>query len=181
MLNKIILSVVIISAVFFASCAPKKMVKYTERPVPKNSNIAVIIDYNNNIKNVVISKFLSLGYRISAFNAADLFDMKDYRDIKTVKSLNIYNFPLDKSFSNIYKMNVYNYELSKAEVLTELSKRYGVQYVMLLELRDWQSVSWARVIDVGNYNVIYIENYTTKYTDNIESVIDHFAQGMSGK
>jgi hypothetical protein len=157
------------------------MVKYNDKPVPRNSNIAVIIDYNNNIKNVVISKFLSLGYRISAFNAADLFDMKDYKDVKTVKSLNIYNFPLDKSFNNIYKMNVYNYELNKAEVFSELSKRYDVQYVMLLELRDWQYVSWARVIDVRNYNVIYIENYTTKYSDNIESVIDHFAQGMSGK
>lgn len=181
MFNRIAAVIMIITAMFIISCTPKKMVKFTDKPVPKNANIAVIIDYNNNIKNVVISKFLTLGYRVSAFNASDLFNMKDYKDTKTVNSLNIYNFPLDKSFSNIFKMNIYNYELSKAEVFSEISKKYDVQYIMLLELRDWQDVSWARVIDVRNYSVIYIENYTTKYSDNIESVIDHFAQGMSGK
>ncbi len=169
-------------------CAAKKSVKILKQKIPAGSNIVIVIDCPANIQNVVISKFMAKEYKVKAFNAADLYTSRDVFDIKDFKKI-AYNSDLQgaesllsmqKTFDNIYKLHVYNYELSKAETLGEMKDKYNVKYLVLLNLKDWEHVSWGRAIDLSNYELIWIENYATSYGDNIETVTDHFIESISG-
>jgi hypothetical protein len=170
------------------ACAARKSVKVLKQKVPAGSNIVVIIDSPSNIQNVVLSRFMSRDYRVKAFSAADLYTMKDVFDIRDFKKI-AYNSDLkdagsllamQKTFDNIYKLHVYNYELSKAESLGEMKEKYNVKYLILLELRDWEHVSWGRAIDLATYELVWVENYATRYNDTLESVVDHFLESISG-
>lgn len=170
------------------SCASKKNIKFTRRALPARSNIAVVYDGKNNLKNVVLVKFLSRGYNVRAFNSADLYRLTDIFDIKDLKKVS-YGVSADagavlsmqKSFNNIYKLHYYNYEINKAELLTELKQKWNVDYLIILDLKNWEKVSWGRLIDLQNYEIMWLENYPTKYSDNIETVMDHLINSMSGK
>ncbi|HPX91789.1 MAG TPA: hypothetical protein PKZ93_09790, partial [Spirochaetota bacterium] len=147
---------------------------------------AVIIDYPNNLKNVVLVSFLKQGFRVKALNASDLYTMKDVYDISDLKKLS-YNIDeqnvstLEKTYDNIYKLHVYNFELNKAEFLKQIRTEWDVDYLILLDLKEWEKVSWARVINLRNLEVEFVENYPTAYTDNIESIVNHFIANITGK
>lgn len=182
-LNKKLIVAMVVLISF--GCTTKKSVKFAERTIPRSSNIAVIVDAQNNIKNVILAKFLSGGFRVTAFNASDFYTLNDTFDIRDFKKLssNISGDSLpsmEKTYNNIYKLHVYNFELSKAEFLADLRNKYGVQYLIVFDLKNWEQVSWARVIDLRTYDIIWIENYPTKYNDSIDSVLDHFVAGISG-
>lgn len=166
----------------------KKNIKFSKRKLPAQSSIAVVYDGENNLKNVVLVKFLSRGYNIRAFNSADLYRLSDIFDIKDLKKVS-YGVSADagavlsmqKSFNNIYKLHFYNYEINKAELLTELKNKWKVDYLVILDLQNWEEVSWGRLIDLQNYEIMWLENYPTRYGDNIETIMDHLINSMSGK
>ncbi len=181
----LILSSLII--LIFSSCTSTKSVKYTKRTLPARSNIAVIIDTPQNLKNVVLVKFLSKNYTVKAFNASDLYSMDEIFDIADMKKVS-YNsdvnssiLSMEKTYNNIYKLHLYNFEINKAEILQEIRNKWGVQYLIVLDLKNWEEVSWGRIIDLNNYEIIWLENYPSQYSDNIETIIDHFIASMTGK
>ncbi len=177
---------------FIAGCASKKPVRALKRNISPNSQIAVIVDHPNNIKNVILSRFMERNYRVKAINASDLYTLKDVYDISDFKKLAYKSdmapegegkgdlLSFEKSYDNLYKLHVYNYELNKAESIAEMRSKYNVQYLVLLDLKDWQKVSWARAIDLSSYEVIWVENYPAAYDDSLEDIIDHFITSMSG-
>lgn len=192
-MRKYISIMLVISFLTIFSCAQKKGVKYLRTPIPSRSNVAIIIDCPNNIKNVVMTKFMQRGFRVKALNASDLyslnnvFDIKDFKYIAYKSSSKGKRFGSDsdsllstqKSYDNIYKLHVYNFEANKAKILSEMRSTWDVRYLILLELQDWEETSWARAIDLDNYNLMYIENYPAKYSDNLEDVVDHFIKGAT--
>ncbi len=171
----------------FVSCTTTKAVKYRKSRLSKNANIAIIVDSPQNIKNVVIATFLKKGFKVKAFNATDLYQSSDVFDIKDYKKISYkygvgdkFNLlSLQKSYSNIYKLHLYNFEINKAESLAALKAKYNIQYLVLLELSDWQKVSWGRAINLNNFDLVWVENYPTKYSDDLESVVKHFISSMS--
>jgi len=126
------------------------------------------------------------GFRVKAVNAADLYTMKDVYDISDLKKLS-YNLSeqdvstVQKSYDNIYKLHVYNFELSKAEYLKQIRAEWDVEYLILLDLKEWEKVSWARVINLRTFEIDFIENYPTSYNDNVETITEHFIQNITGK
>lgn len=116
----------------------------------------------------------------------DLYTMKDVYDIADLKRLS-YNIAEDnvstvqKTYDNIYKLHVYNFELSKAEYLKQIKTEWDVEYIVLLDLKNWEKVSWARVINLKNFELDFIENYPTAYNDNIETITNHFIKNITGK
>ncbi len=177
---------IIIFSLLFASCSAKKGLIHSSSRIPAGSKVAVIIDYPNNLKNVVLVSFLKQGFRVKALNASDLYTMKDVYDISDLKKLS-YNIDeqnvstLEKTYDNIYKLHVYNFELNKAEFLKQIRTEWDVDYLILLDLKEWEKVSWARVINLRNLEVEFVENYPTAYTDNIESIVNHFIANITGK
>ncbi len=182
--NIIILSLACILFIT-AACSQKKAILYSKRPIPPFTAIAVIVDTPNKIKNVVLSRFLTSGYNVKAFAASDLYALSDVYDVRDLKKIankttgDLALVSMEKTYNNIFKLHVYNYEINKAEMLDEIKAKWNVQYLVLLDLQDWQKVCWARAIDLNTYEIIWLENYPTKYVDNIETVIDHFIQTMT--
>ena len=171
------------------SCASKNGVKFTKKVVKKKSNIAVIIDSPNNIKNVVLTAFMKKGFNVKAINASDLYNREDIFDIKDFKKMSE-NSPtssentilsMEKTYENVSKLHIYNFEASKAEYLNKIRDKWNVKYLIILDLKNWQEVSWGRAIELKTYDLVWIENYPTKYSDNIESIINHFVASMSKK
>ncbi len=168
------------------SCSSKKGVLYSNAKIPSRSKIAVIIDSPNNLKNVVLVSFMKKGYQVKAFNASDLYTFNDVYDISDLKKLS-YDLAgdtvptVEKTYENMYKLHVYNFELNKAEFLKQIRTEWDVDYLILLDLKDWEKVSWARVINLKTFEIDYIENYPTGYTDNIETITNHFITGISGR
>ncbi len=183
-LNKIVIFIFI--SIFFISCSSKKNLVYSTNKLSTNAKIAVIIDSENNLKNAVLITFLKQGFKVKAVNAADLYTMKDVYDIADLKRLS-YNIAEDnvstvqKTYDNIYKLHVYNFELSKAEYLKQIKTEWDVEYIVLLDLKNWEKVSWARVINLKNFELDFIENYPTAYNDNIETITNHFIKNITGK
>lgn len=171
---------------YTASCSTKKGLVYTANKIPSNAKIAVVIDYPNSLKNVVLVSFLKQGFRVKAFNASDLYTMKDVYDISDLKKLS-YNLDeqnvstVEKTYDNIYKLHIYNFELNKAEFLKQIRSEWDVEYLLILELKEWERVSWARVINLKTLEIDFVENYPTGYNDNIETIISHFINNISGK
>lgn len=180
-------SVVCILALFTVSCSARKSLMVSKQKVPANSGVVIILDTPPNTQNVVLAKFMEK-FRVKAFNAADVYTAKDVFDIKDFKKIAYRSdlqmdslVSMQKAFENIYKLHIYNYEINKAESLNEMKDKWNVRYLILLDLRDWQSVSWGRAIDLGTYEIIWIENYATRYNDTLESVVAHFIEGLAGK
>ncbi len=179
----LVLAVVVMSA----GCSTKKALIYSGKQIPKNAGIAVIVDTPDNLKNAILVRFLSRGFNVKAVNASDFYAMNEIFDIKDMKKLS-YNGDADRSlvamertYNNVYKLHVYNFEVSKAELLSELRTKWDIQYVVLMELKNWEEVSWARVIDLKTYEIMWIENYPTGHGDTIETIVDHFIDGMASK
>ncbi|HNU92697.1 MAG TPA: hypothetical protein PKO25_12570 [Spirochaetota bacterium] len=170
------------------ACAGKKAVRYGKQKIGPGSAVVVVVDCPTNIQNVVLAKFMEKDYRVKAFNASDLYAMRDVYDIRDFKkiaqesSLNDQGSPfnIQKAHDNLYKLTIYNYEMQKAETLGEMKERYNVRYLILFELNDWERVSWGRAIDLASYELVWLENYPTRYSDTIESIIDHFITSLSG-
>jgi hypothetical protein len=172
-------------AALIVACAPRRAVRYTLAPLPPASTLAVIVDSPNNIKNVVLTQFLKSGYRVKAFNAADFYTLSDVYDLKDFKRISYYSgsdtslISMEKSFNNIYKLHIYNFELSKADTLEEIRNKFNVQYLVLLDLKNWEHTSWGRAIDLRSQELIWVENYPTKYGDSLEKVVGHMIDSMS--
>ncbi len=171
---------------FITSCTSKKGLIYSSARVPSGSKIAVVIDSPNNLKNVVLATFMKRGFRVKAFNASDLYSIRDVYDISDLKKLS-YNISeenvstVEKTYDNIYKLHIYNFELNKAEFLQKIRDQWDVDYLVLMDLQDWESVSWARVVNLRTYNISFVENYPTRYNDNIETIVRHFIKNISGQ
>ena len=173
--------------VIHAGCASKKAIKYTSKPIAPRSELAVIIDSPNNLKNVVFATFMNKGFKIKSFNASDLYKNTDHFDIRDFKKVAYSSgfgedntlLSTEKTYDNIFKLHLYNYELNKAAILEEIKNKMGVQYLIILDLRDWEKVSWARAIDLQTYEIIWVENYPTAYSDTIVSIVEHFIASMS--
>ncbi len=171
------------------SCASRQSVVGLRQNVSPGSSVAVIVDHPNNIKNLVISRFMLKNYTVTAFNAADIYEIKDVFDIKDFKKVS-YNVSLkdddnslvglDRSFDSIYKLHVYNFEINKAETLAQIRQKWSVKYLILLDLRDWEQVCWGRAINLDSFEIVWVENYPTRYRDTPEKIIDHFIASMSG-
>ncbi|HOP61890.1 MAG TPA: hypothetical protein PK358_02190 [Spirochaetota bacterium] len=178
--------IVTLIVLYIASCTSKKGLVYKANRIPSNAKIAVIIDYPNTLKNVVLVSFLNKGFRVKAFNASDLYTMKDVYDISDLKKLS-YNLDeqnvstVEKTYDNIYKLHIYNFELNKAEFLKQIRNEWDVDYMLIIELNEWEKVSWARVVNLRTFEIDFVENYPTGYNDNIETIISHFANNITGK
>jgi len=183
-LKKIV--ILILTSIFLVSCSTKKGLVYSSGKLSTNSKIAVIVDSQNNIKNAVLISFLKQGFRVKAFNSSDLYTMKDVYDISDLKKIS-YNISEDnvstvqKTYDNIYKLHVYNFELNKAEYLKQIRAEWDVEYIILLDLKVWEKVSWARVINLKTFEIDFVENYPTAYNDNIETITEHFIKNITGK
>jgi hypothetical protein len=176
-----------------AGCVEKKSYQFVKQTIPKGASIAVIIDAKNEIKNSIIGKFMDKGYKVKAVNASDLFTLsdaftvKDYKHLAYEESEVVLSSPDDtlttaqKSFDSIYKLHIYNYESQKADLLAEMKNKWGIKYLVILELKDWENVSWARAIDLESYEVIAIENYPNKYSDKVDGVVSHFIETFTAK
>jgi hypothetical protein len=187
------LFILVISFVFIASigCAEKRAYKFVKQPVPKGATIGIIIDSENGVKNAVMAKFLEKGFKVKAINASDLYTLSDAFTVKDFKKIAYDESEIvlgntgdainsvQKSYDSIYKLHIYSYETHKAEMLSEMKIKWGVKFLIVLDLRDWQSVSWARSIDLDTFEVLAIENYPTKYSDNLEGVVDHFIDSLT--
>jgi hypothetical protein len=169
------------------SCSSRRGMHYTLSPIPAASPVAIIVDSPNNIKNVVLMQFLKNGFRVKAFNATDFYTLEDVYDLKDFKKISYFSgsdnslISMEKSFNNIYKLHVYNFELNKAETLDEIKNKFNVQYLILIDLKDWEQVSWGRAIDLRTQDIIWVDNYPTKYGDTLESVVNHFITSMTKK
>lgn len=182
-------AILLVSIVIAASCVTKQSVIGLRQRVVPGSSVAVIVDHPNNIKNLVIARFINKSYQVTAFNASDIYEMKDVFDIKDFKKVS-YNvgvkdddkslMSMERSFDSIYKLHVYNFELSKAETLAKIRQKWNVNYLILMDLRDWEDVCWGRAINLETFEVVWVENYPTRYGDNPERIVDHFISSMSG-
>lgn len=181
------LVIIIITATYF-SCSGKRGIQVTAQKIAPNSSIAVIVDHPNNIKNVIVAKFMSKRFRVKAFNVSDLYTLKDVFDIRDFKKVSFNTslkddnslLSMEKTYDNIYKLHVYNFEINKAQLLSEMKEKWKVRYLVLLDLKDWQEISWGRAIDLYTYEVIWIENYPARHSDTVETIVDHFIRSMSG-
>lgn len=177
---------ILILSVTLSACSSKKGLLFSKSKIPSNSKIAVVIDSPNNLKNVVIASFMEKGFKVKAFNASDLYTMKDVYDISDLKKIS-YNIAddnvstVEKTYDNIYKLHVYNFELNKAEFLKQIRNEWDVEYIVLLDLKEWEKVSWARVINLNTFEIDFIENYPTSFTDNIETITNHFITNITGR
>jgi hypothetical protein len=182
---KVIFSLSLILIILTLSCSHKKNIRFLNKPVVPGSKVAIIVDGKNSAKNAVLSRFMAKGYEVMAVNASDFYSLKDVFDIKDMKKISYKSKPKDsvisieRTINNIYKLHIYNFEVSKAEILNELKTKWRVQYIILLDLKDWQDISWGRAINLSTYQIVWIENYPTSDVDNIETVTDHFIQSMS--
>jgi hypothetical protein len=184
---KLFLAVPLIIAVI-SGCTEKRNYRFVKQQIPKGASIAVIIDCKNDMKNAILSKLLEKGFRVKAINASDLYTLSDVFTVKDYKKLaydeseiilgnndNSLN-SVQKSYDSIYKLHIYSYEAHKAEILTEMKTKWGVKYLFIIDLKNWESISWARTIDLDTLELIGVENYPTKYNDRLDSIIDHFIE-----
>jgi hypothetical protein len=192
-MKKILIAAFVSAAIIATAggCAAKKSSKFVRQGIPKGSSIGVIVDSKNNIKNAIFTRFLEKGFKVKAVNASDLYTLGDHFSIADFKYLAYLSAEsgqdggqdtlssTQKSYDSLYKLHVYNYEANKAEILTDMKTKWGLRYLIILDLRDWQNTSWMRTIDLESYDIIAVENYPTRFTDNIDSVIDHFIDTAS--
>lgn len=166
------------------SCSQKSNAKYLKSPLSSNESIGVIIDCPNDVKNVVLTKFLEKGFSVKAINASDLytldqvFDISDYNRLAYSNSDILSNQQIE---NNIYKMHIYQFELNKAEVLADLKNKWRVNYLIILDLKDWEDISWGRAVNLSTMDLVWVENYATRYSDNLEDVVAYMINSVTGK
>ena len=185
-INKKAIFCFVISAFIFCSCTTKKSVRFSKSRIPSNSNIAVIIDCPNNIKNVVLTEFMKMKFKVMAFNASDFYTLNDVYDISDFKKVSYKSslrdiqalMSMEKTYDNLYKLHVYNFEVNKAEILKEMREKWNIDYLIIFDLKDWESISWGRAIKLDTYELIWVENYPTKFTDNIQTVVSYFIRSI---
>ena len=178
---------ILICLTIFCYCSTKKSVKFSKTNISTNSTLAVIIDCPNNAKNVVLTEFMKKKFKIKAVNASDLYVLSDIYDIKDFKYASYKSsvkdtglMSMEKTYDNLYKLHVYNFEVNKIEILKEMKVKWDINYLIVLDLKDWKNVSWGRAIDLNTYELVWVENYPTKYSDNVETIIDHFISSITG-
>ena len=183
--KKILISLLAMVVLLQSACSSTKQISASKEKISPGSEIAIIVDSRNNVKNAIMAKFMEKGYKVTAFNASDLYSMSDIFDIRDLKKVS-YKVPgglasMEKTYNNIYKLHLYNFEINKATLLEEMKTKWGVQYLILVDLQNWEETSWARAINLRTYEIVWLENYPTQYGDDINSVMDHFIAKMSGK
>lgn len=178
----------------FYACASKQERFYLRSPIPKGATIAVLIEGENDVKNAVLTEFLKAGYNVKAINASDFYRIEDVFEVKDLKKISLATPVQDKAqtefvvkiveknFDNLYKLHLYNFEVSKAEILKELRNRYKIDYVLLLAMKEWDTkYSWARAIQLENFDLIYVHNYPAKRKDSIQTIANRFIDIIQGK
>lgn len=186
-------SIIIVLAVLFASsaCRSTRNNYVIKEAIPKNSNIAILVEGENDLKNAVFMEFMSGGYDVKAFNATDFYTTDDLLDVKSLKKTafvtNLFDpkntqrqvAVADKVFENIYKLHIFNFENLKVEMLQSLQKKLGIRYVVLLSLAKWDAgYTWARVIKLDNMALVYVQNYKVGRKDDLKSVIGTMIETM---
>ncbi len=118
----------------------------------RDHSVAVVIDSSNAIKNVVVTRFMRQGFKVAAVNLADYYSMKDMYDIRDYKKVSFIasegenagaSKTLDRALDNLHKLHFYNYEISKIQSMKEIREKTGVRYLVLLDLKNWEDVSWG--------------------------------------
>jgi hypothetical protein len=175
---------VAVGIVLMAGCASKRGMVSSQKAVAGGSTVAIVIDAPNKIKNVVLGKFIQKGFSVKAVTSADFYMLDDYltvADFKTIGGSSKIG-ELDRQIADsLFKMNYYSYESSKADVLNDIKTKWGVRYLVLLEMQDWENTAWGRAIDLNSMELVWVENYPPKFNDSIESVTEHFMDSMSKK
>jgi len=180
---KKILSIACAAAVLLG-CRSGQSTYVIKESIPKNSNVAILIEGENDLKNAVFMQFMSAGYSVKAFNASDFYATDDVLDVKAIKKTafvaNLFHprnsqrqvAVADKVFENIYKLHIFNFENLKAEMLQSLKTKLNVRYMVLLSLSRWdQGYSWARAIKLDNMDLVFVQNYKATRKDDLKSVV----------
>ena len=170
----------LLAVVLFASCSAGQSIKFSKRPVQNNSKIAVLIDADSTMKNSVLQKLKSSGFRVH--DAEGIFAKLDTeREKNKFIRLESSNLPVSKrTVNNLFKMLVYKTEIQKAEKLGEMRNKFDVQYLVLMTFSDWENTSWARAIDLRSNELIWVDNHPTGPGDNVETVTEYFISSMTG-
>ncbi len=186
-------SIIIVLAAIFATgaCRSTRNNYVIKESIPKNSNIAILVEGENDFKNAVFMEFMRGGYEVKAFNATDFYTTDDVLDVKSLKKTafvtNLFDpknpqrqvAVADKVFENIYKLHIFNFENLKIEMLQGLQKKLGVRYVVLLSLAKWDAgYTWARAIKLDNMQLVYVQNYSVGRKDDLKSVIGSMIDTM---
>ncbi|MCS6834191.1 MAG: hypothetical protein NZ521_11500 [Flammeovirgaceae bacterium] len=183
----------VILALFFMtlSCRSSQERYFIRNSIPKGTAVAILVEGGNEIKNAVFMEFLKAGYTVKAINASDFYRIEDVLEVKDLKKTKFVTSVLDrksaegtatvaeKFFDNLYKLHLYNFETAKAEILTELKKKYKVDYIILLSMKTWDNgYSWVRAIQIDSFDLVYIHNYPSRRTDNVQSILSRFIEVM---
>lgn len=176
---------------FVLNCKSTRSNYVVKESIPKNSNIAILVEGENDLKNAVFMEFMKAGYTVKAFNATDFYTTDDVLDVRSIKKTafvtNLFHprnsqrqvAVADKVFENIYKLHIFNFENLKAEMLQALKKNLGARYVVLLSLSRWgQGYSWVRVIKLDNMDVVFVQNYQASRKDDLNSVVAQMIELM---
>lgn len=171
-------------------CRPTKERVFIRQSIPTSSQIALIIEGDNDVKNSVYTEFLKAGYRVKAMNANDFYTLDDVFESKDLKKIAIEKksdkksseadaIAADKMFANLYRLHLYNFESSKADMLQELRLKYNIEYLLLLQLKEWSDgYSWARAIKLDTMDIWYVHNYPTGRTDSVQDIVARVLQIM---
>lgn len=172
------------AALILTACRSTRNNYVIKEAIPKSSNIAVLIEGENDLKNAVFMEFMRGGYEVKAFNATDFYTTDDVLDVKSLKKTafvtNLFDpknsqrqvAVADKVFENIYKLHLFNFENLKAEMLQSLQKRLGIRYVILLSLSRWDAgYTWARAIKLDNMQLVFVQNLNVSRKDDVKSVV----------
>lgn len=167
----IIKAVALSLALLMLSCVSsgKNSVKYAKRYLPTGSNIALVINAPETAKNMVVTTFMNAGFAVKSVNVMDA-ESFTYFEAKATGKKKV-----------TFKLDLYSLEANKAEALSGMKAKLGVNYLVIMELKDWQKTSWARVIDLQTYELIWVENFPTRYNDNIGSLTNYFITSMTGE
>ena len=174
-----------------AGCRSGRNTYAIKESIPKSSNVAILIEGENDLKNAVFTEFMNAGYAVKAFNATDFYTTDDVLDVKALKKTafvtNLFDpknsqrqvAVADKVFENIYKLHLFNFENLKAEMLQSLRTKMGVRYVILLSLTRWDTgYAWARAIKLDNMELVYVQNYSATRKDDLKSVVGQMIETM---
>lgn len=182
---------VIVAALAMSACRSSRNNYVIREAIPKSSNIAVLVEGENDLKNAVFMEFMRGGYEVKAFNATDFYTTDDVLDVKSLKKTafvtNLFDpknsqrqvAVADKVFENIYKLHIFNFENLKVEMLQSLQKRMGIRYVILLSLSRWDAgYTWARAIKLDNMQLVFVQNFHVSRKDDVKSVVASMVEIM---
>jgi len=146
----------------FVSCGNKN-IRHDVRPLPKGAAIAVVLDASEKYIERTHRLFTRSGYSVKAVST--------FKDEKGYDS---------KRSAELFRLDVYNSEIVKAANLHNVRNDLEVDYLVILGLKKTDP-NWGRVIDLRTNEVIYISNYTSRWYEGVESIINYFISSMTGK